>query len=152
MYQKIIEQMFFFLVQLGHYFHCLMASGHIPVCCVREIQQRAPSYWCSSSLSLQFIVFLSFFILFPKSVPTIHSHPIPRSNVSPRPIFWRDVLHLWNWSDVLCGSRPGGPDWPNDLRVPQVTAVSTSCCQLNRPSNNRGSWKKLRQKCEGCPT
>ena len=21
-----------------------MASGHIPVCCVREIQQRAPSY------------------------------------------------------------------------------------------------------------
>ena len=43
-----------------------MASGHIPVCCVREIQQRAPSYWCSSSLSLQSVLY--FFFLFPMSL------------------------------------------------------------------------------------
>ena len=52
--------------------------------------------------------------------PPFKPNFIVRTNVFTGPVFWRDVLHVRNRGDVLRRPGPGGPDRPNDLRLPKV--------------------------------
>jgi len=48
------------------------------------------------------------------------------SNVLTGSVFWWNIFHLRNWGDVLCWQRPGRPDRPNDIRLPQDDKVHLS--------------------------
>ena len=99
---------FVFLVELGRYFHCLMASGHIPVCCVREIHQRAPSYWCCSSLSLQSIHCLFFFFVLFSNYSRMKSSKI----CSYHPFISHSKVKCFSSTDFLTGrSSPMELKW-----------------------------------------